>query len=468
MFSYDTVTYKPELSATMPSFNVVDRPDFETRIQANQYEGLTARQGMRFSGSQYGGHETFLTWPEAFHTSFNILPPGTHKSAHPAWYDTTGNQLCYTARGNDSELEAMLNQSVAAIVAKMNEQPRARIAHFGIQDVTASCGCPACTSEREKYGTDSAVVIKFMNKLDEKLQAAAPHPITLSYFAYFHTVKPPVKEENGEYVPIDDGVRIRPGVGVMVAPLGANYTRSFYESENSDTAEQIKGWNALTDTMLMWLYQTNFHNYMYPYNSFSSTSDTYKFAKENGGIYMFNQGTYNMPNATAFNWFKLYFDSKAQWDVNANYSKVADDFFAGYFREAGEPMRRYFDELQVYMRYIQEENKELGGKVQCDISQAKYWQKGALDHWMALIDEAYAAIAKYKDANPALYDVLYRHILTESLFPRFALLVHHDAYYQSAALTVLRRAFQQDCNELGISRVNEGATMDTVYQQWGI
>ena len=129
-----------------------------------------------------------------------------------------------------------------------------------------------------------------------------------------------------------------------------------------------------------------------------------------------NEGQYNQGNVTCFGKLKEYFNSKAMWDVNVDYSKVCDDFFSGYFRDAAEPMRAYFDELQAHLKYLEEAYPaEINGNIYNNIAQIRFWPKRTLDHWADYIEEAYSAIEKYKASDPALYETLKKHIKLESM-----------------------------------------------------
>ena len=67
---------------------------------------------------------------------------------------------------------------------------------------------------------------------------------------------------------------------------------------------------------------------------------------------------YGSENPSCFMKFKAYLDSKAEFDVNVEYEDVKERFFNGYFRDAAEPMLRYFNEL-TNMTILTEEVGEL-------------------------------------------------------------------------------------------------------------
>ena len=157
------------------------------------------------------------------------------------------------------------------------------------------------------------------------------------------------------------------------------------------------------------------------------------------------------------------------WNVNVDYSKVCDDFFSGYFRDAAEPMRAYFDELQAHLKYLEEAYPaEINGNIYNNIAQIRFWPKRTLDHWADYIDEAYAAIEKYKASEPALYETLKKHIKLESIFIRYAQVSLHLGSYSADMLQEMRRSFKEDCAELSITMLSEGKSLDSVFSGWDL
>ncbi|MBO5215188.1 MAG: hypothetical protein J6B79_03280, partial [Clostridia bacterium] len=88
--------------------------------------------------------------------------------------------------------------------------------------------------------------------------------------------------------------------------------------------------------------------------------------------------------------------------------------------------------------------------------------------WLGYLDEAYECIEPLKDTDPAKYGVLYKNILKESIFLRYAMLTIYQGTFSSEELYNERVAFKNDCMQVGIARVNEGGLLSAVYSTWGI
>ena len=106
-----------------------------------------------------------------WHNTFNYLPKDIYKAEHPDWYATSDKQLCYTARGNAEEYKLMKEALFDKLLSVVEQYPdtvqNITITH---QDVGEWCSCSACVAEKTKYGTDSAVVIKFVKDISDILK----------------------------------------------------------------------------------------------------------------------------------------------------------------------------------------------------------------------------------------------------------------------------------------------------------
>ena len=164
MYAADTVVYEKS-GATLPDMEIIERPDFEFYVQGNSVSS-EATYGMGFDGSIFIPVEG-----ETWHNSFNYLPPETYKSQHPDWYSTKGNELCYTAHGNEAEFNAMAKEIAKKIIALLPKYPTTGNITVTIEDHNDQCDCAACQASREKYnGADSAGVIKLCNAVNRIVQ----------------------------------------------------------------------------------------------------------------------------------------------------------------------------------------------------------------------------------------------------------------------------------------------------------
>ena len=254
----------------------------------------------------------------------------------------------------------------------------------------------------------------------------------------------------------------------MYAPIRAKYNIPFTDEVNVDYEDATRMWGACSDLIFAWLYETNFTQYMYPYNSWDSCMETYRLLVSCGTNYIMPQGQWNNSGQTGFTDFKDYINSCAALNVNLDFSEIKEDYFAHYFREAAEPMLSYYDEINMYMRYLEETYPaEFNGGIYDSIAQSKFWPVSLLLHWQDLINEAYEAIEIYQNQK-SLYEALKDHIDKESIFVRYALLTLHGGKFSESNLKTMQQQLLDDCNRLGVKRVGEGTTIDEIATRWGV
>ena len=479
MLSGDTVIYAKD-GATLPDMEIIERPDFDYR-QMSEPVGSVAQYGMGFTNNSIMMAINGNQW----HNSFQYLPPEDYADEHPEWYTEDGRtqtsatngqnqgQLCYSAHG-DSEgtLQLMMETAYARLKEIVLANPELSNITFTQEDNYDACTCQWCTAEKEKYGgSANGPVIRFLNQLAEWLEEdlGSERRVTISFFAYRATeAAPAARNEDGSYSPID-GIHCHPNVGVIIAPITATYSHSFYESVNSSFADNIRAWSSVCDNIYMWLYETNFEHYLFPAGTWDTVAETYRFCKENNAVYMYNEGQWNSQNVSHFSKLKEYIDSRLMVNVNLNYAELVDTFFEEYYGEGGVYMREFFDGLQAHLKYLEQKYPaQVRGGYKDDIAVAAYWPKKLLDGWIALIDRAYAAIEELRTADPEQYAVYASHIRLESVFPRYALLSLHEGSYSAEELRTMRTSFRDDCVSMNVTMLNEQVSLDGVYTTWGL
>ena len=481
MLAEDCVIYEKD-GTTLPDMEIIEKPDFDFKYEDN-YITTSEVYGMGFLRQS----QIFMPVNGRFvHNSLQYLQKSTYQSSYPEWYSTTGDQLCYTARGTNGEYDpnapkylAMIDAVYEVIRQKLIENPSVANITLTIEDSENACSCNACKKESTKYNTHSAAIIKFCNRVADKVKAyleqqaqengTSVREFNLVFFAYKKTEAPPVKLVNGKYEPIDNEVVCRDNVGVYIAPISAKYEKSFYESENADANAIISGWASCSKKLFFWLYDTNYRNYLYPYNSFDSLFETLRFCKASNAYMIVDEGQFNTTNSTAFNKLKIYLHAKGYFDVNADYNALIEKYFKYYFGDGGEPMLKMFKQVQAHMRYLL--NTYPGvvtGGIYDSVEDPEFWPKALLDGWMNLLDEAYSNIEYLKESDSESYNSYKTHIDMESVFPRYALIQNHQAFFSSNEYLQMKLSFREDVTRLKITRYSEGGMMSSLWRKWNI
>lgn len=458
------------------NFNKSDSPDILYRSPSNgDLSSALSQSRMRMNGNIWMTENG--NW---VHNSFDeFFPKSKYESTkRDLWYSLDGEQLCYTARGNAEELALMQNTVLERLKELVNK-------YFGVNDYRGAisftqedeapmCTCDACSAEKQKYGTNAAAIIHFINPVAREFKAWLDetypgHEVDIVIFAYQDAETAPVKIENGQYVPIDDTVILEDNVGLFYAPFYADYLHDFYHEKNTTYLETFKKWSVISDNLYLWTYNASFINYMAWFDTFNIMSVNYKMARDFNVRYLFDNGRYNTSALTGFDYLKSYLNAKLSWDVDADYAKLLDNFFLNYFKDAEDPMRKYFDDFRTWMEYLKATNETLPGRQNSYIYTAENFPKQVLEKWMKYIDEAYEAIAPMKERDPQTYEKLYGRICKESLAVRFQLIQLHAAKYEASELEQMKIDFKKDADYYGFTLSREYNTLqEDVYSAWGM
>ncbi|MBQ6921678.1 MAG: DUF4838 domain-containing protein [Clostridia bacterium] len=439
----------------LKNYDITDKPDIEIRAVADSqgYSNPEVAHRLR----QFQVYDEFLIpMKKPYHNSFDYVADADG-NVDARFLATSGLQLCYTGHGDDSVVEEMLDRSIEYI-KPLIEKSEWNDFMYGIEDEYSWCQCDACKDCKKNYGTNSASVILYMNRLRDKLdaylsEAGIERKINFYWFAYTDIVQPPVhKDANGEYVANDPALICKDGVGILFAPITNNFTQSIYSHTNEMAYEQLKGFKAITNRLLVWTYACNFTDFFVPYDSTTYMQELFKAVVENNGVYLFNQGRHSQGNSSGFDVLRQYLVAKLGWNVNADVEKLTDNFFDVYFGRAKEPMRKMYDELRTIMRYNYDV-LGMSGRVLADVENEKYWPVQVLNHWIQLIDEAYALAGD----DSALHE----RILRESIFVRYYQLKFY--IIDGDDLEDIRKQFIKDALAVGIVRASEARAINNVF-----
>lgn len=471
--------YYTKQDIPLMNFDIIDVPDIQYRVGdvTTKIDG-DASYRMRL---KYNSNDDVFAYVKGtlYHNSLYYFPDTQYSSEYyKDWYSSDKGttdylQLCYTAHGNKTKQDEMLEIAASLIVETLKNSTADNVT-FMQSDVNTWCDCQYCSAEKSKYGTDSAVVIKFLNKLSDKvkeklvLENMSNRNFNICFFAYQKTENAPVKENNdGTYSPIDESVRLKDNICVYYAPIYASYNFSFEEGDNKPYAETLKKWNSIAKKTFVWFYQTNFSNYLYPYNSLPTMQERYQYIAKQGAEFIFDQNQWDQSTKTAFHRLKAWMGAKLSWDVNDSYEELLNDYFEHYFYDANEPMRELFDQITYHMEYLARES-DMSGDIYYQINQHKYFSKPMIDNWLTLIDKAYQNISKYQNENSVLYKKLHDRISIEAMSIRYMVIDLYAGRFSSEKLQTLQNQFMQDCFKYGIDMIAETKEISTIFQQWGI
>ena len=448
-----------------------ERPDFDYRLTnygEAWFDNTVARRA-RFNTSSnmwihFDGTVDGVKSSVAYHTSFNIVSPDIYNNEndpenyHPDWFAPDGKQLCLSR-----DPENLAKVVIDRITDALDKNPEKNILTFTQQDHNTWCECEKCIESLNKYGTNSAIYILFMNRIAEGVmkwvdENYPEREVLLAMFAYQQTEEAPVVAKKGKYVPVDEKLRLHPNVALFYCPIFAEYYYDFNAEQNVNVADTLDKWAVLADNIFTWIYGANFQVYLAPYNNFNSMQENYRFIYDRGAKYVFDQHQYNQIAGT--DWYRLkgYLSSNLQWKIDSDQNELINNFFTNYFKDASSAMKRLFDEENTWFAYLAEKHGYTGkvSYIESNLVIEEYWPKRLLEGWLEIIDEAYLAIEPYKNTDPILYETLKDRITLESLTFRYMQLHLYKLLYSETDAQRMIKSFKDDCYALGVTQYKEG------------
>ncbi len=392
-YAHDEIHITRTKNVDFPDLDICVTPDFEWRMgnYGEIIRNSTISNRMRFNS----GGEIFVMGYHT-HNMMSIIDPKVYDwtsdkykdwFASTTWKGQTGNeeerpvQLCLSN-------EDMRNEFTKNLIEIIKDSDVANVM-LGQEDNYYSCECTSCAQEYSDYGTNAAVMIKFINKVQADVDTwfaenrSNDKPTRLIMLAYHNTLHPAARYNNStqKWEPIDDEVVLNANSGVIYAPVEEQYDIPFTDSSKSNIANahgQILGWKALSDNLFAWTYSLYQSQPMLFFNSFESMQDNYKLLLDNGVRMILDQTNDGDMISTGFGRLKAYVMSKLQWDNSLDMEELIDDFFENYFGDASSTMKDLFTYERDWLNFMHENNHSYSyvnayGKITDNLMDAKYW-----------------------------------------------------------------------------------------------
>lgn len=204
-------------------------------------------------------------------------------------------------------------------------------------DVPEGCGCDECKKNLKKYGTYSAILLRFINAVADKvekwrLENCAERDVRLVTFAYAYTLAAPVSDGKIE--------EIKPAenVWMWVACTEQNLLYSIDEPKNSHYLSILNDWRKLTDRFCFWDYRINFAEYLLYFPGLAYFARDFAFLEKFGVDYIFCEATSGDRNDVPvwLNEIKGYVCAKLMWNTSADVNALVEEFCTLYYGKYGK------------------------------------------------------------------------------------------------------------------------------------
>ena len=462
----------------MYEYDLFEKPDLFmignfAEIRSNRDNSLRMQQ-IRFgdvflpveSTGQAMFHNFYTAFPERIYNNYTEHP----ESYHPEWYSNGQLNLSIA-------VDEMTDILVEFWKQKIEESETIGLGTeimitFTQRDTANWSNADSSNQLYNKYKSYAAEYIIFINEAAKKFNKwlTENHPdrhIRYGIFAYQATEFPPNKKDNndnyikdkeGNYLAADETVILEDNVTLFYAPIHASFYYSFKDEENKQWNDILDRWMPIVNDnpTWYWLYAWNFEGQLVPLDWSYALQTNLQWAKEhNGEAVMIETDQLDAP---AQNWSRLfiYLIKELGKNVNADVSALTDKFFRNYFKDAYEPMKRFYNEFCTHFAYLAETtNLTFNYMTENAIAASSNWPYGLLKQWLSYVDEAYETIAKYADSNSRLYNKLKERITLESITIRYLLLINWSARLNNKNEYV--QSLIDDCASLGVVQFGQHA-----------
>lgn len=397
-YAYDDVDFDYFNELKLKNFNYKYRPALgtvtaedgemsgkeKTKEALRMYIYASKNGGYNLDGGLYNG-----LW---CHTTGHLVSQKEHENL---WKD--GGQLCYSdPRSVDAVVDSLISKYVDRAVG--------RYLMVGGEDSTGCCNCKDCQAAAKVYGGAGGVYSRFLNQVAEKIEEhlkskGITKKITIVGLFYYAYQEPPVKLENGKYVPVNKesvprSIENQVSVGVMYTPIGACYTHPLGEDTcetNKAYTEYMKGWAAITDQLMMYAYGTNFQSYKLHFNNWSHEGDSFRFYSKLGMTYYFEQAC-AQNGISPMSSMRVYVRSRLAWNPYYDTQDLIDEFINHYYGAGAEGVSEYFSTvMENYERlYTVEGTEDLG--IYYTLSKPTLWTRPMIKNYESYLEKATYAI----------------------------------------------------------------------------
>lgn len=397
---------------------------------------------------------------------------------HPEYFSDLTNtakdyELCMTSGiSEDGKLEE--GQSVASLMidnmkkSLANDSETKQIEYFMVGHVdnrNAYCKCETCEQRRLKY-TDSGIWVMFINVIEEEvnswLKEEQGREVNFVIFAYQYTYAAPVtKNADGTYTAISPLCEANDNVVIRIAPIDANFTYSYVDSRQEETAlNAINGWASVAKQFMLWDYVTNYIEYYWYFPTTHYMKENLEVFENIGCVYAMLQSSYTQ-NTIWFDDMRNYIASRLFWNADWDVEFLMNEYIELFYGPVADDVKKvvglfenHYNELRIEgkleVSILSEGSSFINRNYASEINPLPW-----LNKILRTIDNAIVAVennadVSYNDAQTAIYK-----LEDVKITPMRMILRNYTAYYQEDSKTEFAIEFFDLVESHGIKNLGE-------------
>ncbi len=334
----------------VPKMATIELPSLdETQIPAFEYREMNFKEAMernwaarnRVNGAgcdldaSVGGKITYFPFVHSFE---QLIPRDLYKT-HPEYFPLVNGKRKdgYVQRCLSNP--DVLKLAIAKVEEWIKEHPEAMIYSVSQNDCGDWCQCDKCQALIKKYGSISGEYIWFVNQVAAAIEKDHPDKL-IDTLAYQFTEAAP------------KNIAPRKNVRVRLCPISVCEAHPYAECMHPNTKNFMKAlsnWGAITNTLYIWHYNTDFANYLMPFPDFNEFPADLKLYKKSGVKGVFFEGAYNTFGSSDSE-LRSYVMAKCLWNEKEDADKLVTEWMQGVYGPGWKPMRQWFDLLHQKVR----------------------------------------------------------------------------------------------------------------------
>jgi len=428
-------------------------------LKHSLYRGITTPVG---GGT---GHSSIGWFPKD--TYLNPAIPSTYhpEFVQPAWESAWNGRynLCYTARGNSFGTYDLMTSIVAdKIKESMKQSEENFVFDFSMSDSHEWCTCEYCTAISEKYNADSALVIRFLNDVCEKVDAwfeteeGKPYyrEYQIDFYAYYDLINVP-------NLTIDDSVYLSKHVIPVIADVKVDLGQDPSVLDNMATTSYFVDWGKAAKNVSAYMYACRYDEYICPYEFINDMQSWFRFFEKQNVNSVYLLGSAEINFATGWGNLAVYLSSKLACNVDVNVNEYIRKYFNGVYKDAADTMLAMFNSWRVRDEYnsnIKDPVAPYQGSASCynKICFPQFFPKGVLDYWMSLFEKALSEIEHLKESDPESYAVIKKMIVGERVGYDYLYFQTYKNDLPSEEISTVAKRLIDDAEFVGVTRYREG------------
>ena len=276
-----------------------------------------------------------------FHHSFaDLLSPEENFDAHPEYFSLVDGKR----KKEHTELclsnEEVYNLVLTKLKSWIKDNPDCTVFSVAQDEWMGhfekmACECENCKKIDDLHGSQSASIIKFVNRLERDIKDEYPN-VLLHTFAYQYSRKPPK-----DLIPNENVI-------VRLTNIECSWSKSIEEGalenpngRNAKFLEDLTGWSKIAKRLYIWDYAVNYRNYLLPFPCLRSMYKNIMLYKKIGVKGVLIEGNFSFGGKGYLDELKAYLSSRLLTFDERSLEEIVDEFCKGYYGKASEKVKEY-------------------------------------------------------------------------------------------------------------------------------